>query len=452
MTALSALIALVAALSGLLVGYATGAIAGAEAPIAAEFALEAEPFLRGLVVGCILVGGFLGAIGAGPVAARLGQKPAMLLVAALFVLSGLGMSVAGSAWALILWRSIGGLAVGAATMVAPLYVGETAPAKWRGALITGFQLALTIGILAGYLVNLALAESGDWRLMLGLTALPGLVLLAGMLALPESPRWLALRGRLEAAHAVHARIHRRPWPEAEIAQLRATAGEGQARWAELLSPRLLPVMAIAAGLFAFTNLSGIDIILYYAPTIFAAVGFTGTLGPILATAGIGAVNVAATVVAMWLVDRAGRRPLLLGGLVPMAAAMAAMVPALALDGPLWHGVAVAALAVFIIAFALSLGPLPYVIMAEVFPARVRSLGMAAAAAMAWGVNALISVAFLPLSAAIGMPAVFAIFAAICALAFLFVLVLVPETRGRSLEQIEANLAAGRRVRELGDPA
>lgn len=452
MTGLSALIALVAALSGLLAGYATGVIAGAEAPIAAEFGLQDDPAMRGLVVGCILIGGFLGAIGAGPVAARLGQKPSLLLVALLFIVCGAGMAFAGSAWALILWRTGAGLAVGAATMVAPLYVGETAPAKWRGALITGFQLALTIGILLGYLVNLAFAEGGDWRLMLGLTAVPGAALLAGMLALPESPRWLALQGRDAAARDTFARIHRRPWPEAEVAQVRAAAGEGGARWAELLGPRVLPVMVIAAGLFLFTNLSGIDIILYYSPTIFAAVGFTGTLGPILATVGIGAVNVAATIVAMWLVDRAGRRPLLLGGLVPMAVAMAAMVPALASDDPVWHGIAVAALAVFIIAFAVSLGPLPYVVMAEVFPARVRSLGMAIAAAMAWGVNALISVAFLPLATIIGMSGVFAIFAAICVAAFLFVYFLVPETRGRSLEQIEANLAAGKRVRDLGDPA
>lgn len=449
MTLLAGLIALVAALSGLLVGYATGGIAGAEGLIAREFGLTDDPAMRGLVVGCILVGGFVGAIGSGPVAARLGQKPTMLIVALLFVLCGGGMALSESAWQLILWRTGAGLAVGAATMVAPLYVGETAPAKWRGGLITGFQLALTIGILLGYLVNAAFAEQGDWRLMLGLTALPGALLLAGMLRLPESPRWLMLNGQAEKGREVYRRIHQGDWAEGDIAQLLG-GDRSRARWAELLAPRILPVMVIAAGLFLFTNLSGIDIILYYAPTIFGAVGFTGTMGPILATVGLGAVNVLATIAAMWLVDRAGRRPLLLGGLVPMMVAMALMVPALAYDDPFWHGVAVAALVLFIIAFAVSLGPLPYVIMAEVFPARVRSLGMGAAAAMAWGVNALISLAFLPLAAVIGMSGVFVLFALVCAVALAFVFFLVPETRGRSLEQIEANLAAGKPTRRLGD--
>ncbi|MFC3225707.1 sugar porter family MFS transporter [Marinibaculum pumilum] len=449
MSLLSGLIALVAALSGLVVGYATGVIAGAEDPIATEFGLQQAPFLRGLVVGCILIGGFVGAIASGPLSSRIGQKPTLIATGLLFLACGLGMAVSDAAWQLILWRSGAGLAIGAATMVAPLYVGETAPAKWRGALITGFQLALTIGILLGYLANIAFADSGDWRMMLGLTALPGALLALGMLPLPESPRWLVLKGREVPARAVFHRIHGSHWADEEVAQILATRGS-TARWAELLGPRVLPVMVIAAGLFAFTNLSGIDVILYYSPTIFETVGFSGTMGPILATAGIGAVNVAATVLAMWLVDRAGRRPLLLGGLVPMTLAMALMVPALASDDPVWHGVAVAALAVFIIAFAISLGPLPYVVMAEVFPARVRSLGMGIAAAMAWGVNAIVSVAFLPLAAAIGMSGVFALFAAICAIAFVFVWVLVPETRGRSLEEIEANLAAGKPVRRLGD--
>ncbi|MEQ8347098.1 MAG: sugar porter family MFS transporter [Sneathiellaceae bacterium] len=449
MSLLSGLIALVAALSGLVVGYATGVIAGAEGPIAAEFGLDGSPFLRGLVVGCILIGGFLGAIASGPLAGRFGQKPAMLATGALFLACGLGMAFSDAAWQLILWRTGAGLAIGSATMVAPLYVGETAPPKWRGALITGFQLALTAGILCGYLVNIAFADAGNWRLMLGLTALPGAILLLGMLPLPESPRWLLQHGREDAARTVFRRIHRSDWPADEVARAIASRGT-KARWADLFAPRILPVLVIAVGLFVFTNLSGIDIILYYAPTIFAEVGFSGTLGPILATAGIGAVNVAATVLAMWLVDRAGRRPLLIGGLVPMTLAMAVMVPALAFAGPVWHGIAVAALAVFIIAFAISLGPLPYVIMAEVFPIRVRSLGMGIAAAMAWGVNAIVSLAFLPLAAWIGMPGVFAIFALVCLVALLFVWRLVPETRGRSLEEIEANLAAGRPVRHLGD--
>lgn len=449
MTLLSSLVALVAALSGLLVGYATGVIAGAEAPLTQEFGLQDQNVLRGLLVGCILIGGFFGAIFAGAIVKHIGPRRMLILVGVVFTLSSFGMAYSEHAWPFIAWRTIAGFAVGASTMVAPLYVGETAPPSWRGALITGFQLALTVGILAGYLANLAFAESGNWRLMLGLMALPSLVLVVGMLPLTESPRWLLLRGRQEAAQRVFRRIAGFDWPPQEMAQVLASE-QLEGDWRDLLRPRFRPVLLVAVLLFVFTNLSGIDVILYYAPVIFAEVGFDGALGPILATVGIGTTNVMATIAAMWMVDRYGRRPLLIGGLIPMAIAMAMMVPSLLFEGAGWNAMALVALGLFIVSFAISLGPLPYVIMAEIFPVQTRGVGMGLAAAAAWAVNALVSVSFLSLAAAFGMPSVFALFALICVIALFFVVSYVPETRGRSLEEIEANLIAGRPVRQLGE--
>jgi MFS transporter, SP family, galactose:H+ symporter len=210
------------------------------------------------------------------------------------------------------------------------------------------------------------------------------------------------------------------------------------------------VLIVAAGLFLFTNLSGIDAILYYAPVIFREVGIGGDAGPILATAGLGAINVGATVLAMWLVDRTGRRPLLLWGLAGMTISLVVLSASLSVKELPGVGiVAVACLGSFIVAFAVSLGPLPYVLMSELFPASVRPLGMALAAATAWGTNAVVSLSFLPLLGAVGVAGAFFVFAGVCAVAYVFVHRLAPETKGRSLEQIERNLLAGRKTSDLG---
>jgi MFS family permease len=213
------------------------------------------------------------------------------------------------------------------------------------------------------------------------------------------------------------------------------------------------VLILAAGLFAFANLSGIDAILYYAPVIFAEVGIGGTLGPILATTGIGTVNVLATIVAMGLIDRLGRRPLLIGGLVPMAGSLIVLALALLLgQAAHWADmVAVCCLGVFVMAFAVSLGPLPYVLMSEIFPLALRGPGMGIASATAWGVNVVVSLTFPILVEWFGIAWVFGFYGLVSVAALVFVLALVPETRGRTLELIEMNLARGRRVRDLGLP-
>jgi SP family galactose:H+ symporter-like MFS transporter len=446
-TKLAALLATVAAISGFLIGYDTAVIAGALEFIADEFRLG--DLAKGAIVTAILVGGLVGAVGGGPVARRLGQRPTLMITAAIFAVCALGSACAFGPWDLGAWRFGLGLAVGAATMVAPLYVAETAPSRWRGALVSAFQLAITSGILVSYLVGLAFTGAGDWRMMLGLGAVPALLLLAGLLFLPESPRWLVLAGREADARTAWQKLSNELWPEGDIALIRRAADAPHARFRDLFAPRLRPALIVAAGLFVFTNLSGIDAILYFAPVIFRDVGVGGEMGPILATVGLGTINVAATVLAIWLVDRVGRRPLLLWGLAPMATSLAVMSLALSLDssGDIGGTATVVCLCIFIVAFAVSLGPLPYVLMSELFPAAVRPLGMAVAAATAWGVNAAVSLSFLPLASAIGVSGAFFVFAGVCLIAFVFVQRLVPETKGRSLEEIERSLLGGRQIRE-----
>ena len=442
---LAALLAAIAAISGFLIGYDTAVIAGALEFIAKDFAVG--DVAQGAIVTAILVGGLVGAVGGGPAARRLGQRPTLMITAGIFAICALGSARATGPWDLGAWRFGLGLAVGAATMVAPLYVAETAPTRWRGALVSAFQLAITSGILVSYLVGLAFTDAGDWRMMLVLGAVPAVLLLAGLFFLPESPRWLVLAGREAEARKAWNQLSNQPWHEEDIAVIRRAAAEPHARFRDLFAPRLRAALIITAGLFVFTNLSGIDAILYYAPVIFRDVGVGGEMGPILATAGLGAINVAATVLAMWLVDRIGRRRLLLWGLAPMAISLLVMSFTLSLASQRDIGgiAAVACLAIFIVAFAVSLGPLPYVLMSELFPTAVRPLGMAVAAATAWGVNAVVSISFLPLATAIGVSGAFIVFGGVCAIAFLFVQRLVPETKGRSLEQIERSLLAGRRT-------
>lgn len=429
----------VAGLAGLLFGYQTAVVAGALEFIAREFGLGIGP--QQVVVASILAGAFLGASLSGQAADRFGQRPTLIATALVFVVGALGCAQAGSFLTLVSFRALLGLAVGSASAIAPLYVSETAPPQWRGALVSMVQLAVTVGILVSYLVSYAFTAAGNWRAMLALGAVPAAGLLLGMLALPESPRWLILKGKREAALRAFARLGLPVEEGGESAEPTGTLGE-------LLSPAIRPVVAVAAGLFLFQNLSGIDGILYYAPELFKQVGFDGQEAAILATAGVGTINVLATVVAMVLVDRLGRRPLLIGGLVVMVASLAVFALMLGRNS-IVPGVAVGCLAVYVAAFALSLGPLPYVMMAELFPLNVRSLGMSVASATSWGTNIVVSLTFLSLLKLLGSSNLFWVYCAICAVALVFSLWMVPETRGCTLEEIEANLRAGKPPRRLG---
>jgi MFS transporter, SP family, galactose:H+ symporter len=441
------LVGLVGSMSGLLIGYCTAVIAPALAFITRDFGLG--PFLQGVAVSSVLLGGFVGALLAGALIPRAGERRTLFFTAVLFIVGSVGSAYADSFVPWLVWRTVCGLGVGAATMVGPLYVSETAPTRMRGALVSTVQLMITTGILISYLTGAAWTPAKDWQSMLLVGAAPGLLLLVVLLAVPESPRWYLLHGRKEDAERAHLRLtggHGEPLPELEPVAAKL-------RWQDLFAGRNLMVLVLATGLFAFANLSGIDAILYYAPTIFAEVGFGGTYGPILATVGIGTVNVIATIVAMALIDRLGRRPLLIGGLVPMAVSLLILAVALKVgQGAEWSNTAaVGCLGVFVLAFGVSLGPLPYVLMSELFPLALRGAGMGIASAAAWGVNVLVSLTFPVLVEAFGMALVFGFYGLISIAALAFVLALVPETRGRSLELIEANLAAGRAVRDLGMP-
>jgi MFS transporter, SP family, galactose:H+ symporter len=431
-------------MSGSLFGYNVAVVAGALGFLAHDYALT--PFDQQVLVTSILVGAFAGAMGSGEVAARWGQRRTLLLASAMFLVVPPLIALTGDAWQIGALRAVLGLAVGTVSMVAPLYVAECVAAERRGALVSLFQLGVTAGILGAYLIDYAFTASGDWRVMFACGAAPSLVLAAVLATLPESPRWLALRGKMDAARAVLVRLQ---GARANVAELREPDDE-PGRWSDLFSPLVRGVLAMAAGLFLFQNLAGIDGILYYAPAIFLSVGIKAETGAILATVGLGAVNLGATVVALLIVDRIGRRPLLIGGCLVMSASL--LTVGLTLGGSSDDAaLTLAGLTAYILAFAISLGPLPYVLMSEVFPLSVRARGMSLAAATSWVLNIVVAMTFLVMLDGLGAGPTFLFYAGVCAVALVFSWAMVPETRGRSLAEIERSLHMGRRLRDLGKP-
>jgi len=433
---------LVSAMSGALFGYNVAVVAGALVFVADLYNLSTVD--QEIVTASILVGAFFGAVTSGEIAARLGERRTLLAACAIFLVTPPLLAFADGPWIIIGLRAVIGLAIGAVSMLAPLYVAECAPAERRGALVSLFQLGVTGGILAAYLIDYAFTASGDWRAMFAFGAVPSLVLGAALLTLPESPHWLALKGRDAEARAALTRLQ---GGDADLADLELEQEE-QGGWGELFGPMVRGVLIMASGLFLFQNLSGIDGILYYAPEIFLSVGFEQQTGAILATIGLGAVNLLATIGAMLVVDRLGRRPLLIFGCLGAALSLLAVGLTVGAGGN-DSIVTVVGLACFIVAFAVSLGPLPYVLMSEVFPLRVRARGMSLAAGTSWLLNVVVAMTFLLLLDGLGAGPTFLVYAGICATALVFAWFTVPETRGRSLDEIERNLKAGRRLRDLG---
>ena len=433
----------IAALGGLLFGYDTGVISSALLFIRKDFELSTTG--ESVVAAIVLLGAMLGAAVAGDVSDRLGRRWVIFATALLFIAGSLACALAPEAGALMAGRFVVGVAIGVASMLTPLYLAEVSPTASRGAVTSLNQLCITLGILVSYLVGYAFS-GGGWRWMLGLGAIPGAVLALGMLTLPESPRWLAGKGRMDEARAAVRRLRGQADIENEVQQLRTDLqreGRKTAPWSALLAPGLRPALIVGAGLAAFQQITGINTVIYFAPQIFQAAGFSSASGAILATAGVGAVNVALTLVSIWLVDRAGRRPLLIVGQIGMAVCLIALAAAFLYGGAAW--ITVAALAAYVGFFAIGLGPIFWVLIAEIFPLKVRARAMSVATIANWGFNLVVTISFLELVATLGRPGAFALYAALTVAGLMFTLRFVPETKGRSLEQIEADLSQAARA-------
>ena len=439
------------ALGGLLFGYDTGVISGAILFIKQDF--HTSPFIQGAIVASLLLGAMVGAATAGRLADRLGRRRLILIAAVTFTIGALGSALAPSAGFLIGARFVLGLAVGAAALVVPLYLSELAPTEIRGAIASLNQLMITVGILAAYIVNAVLASSEAWRVMLGFAAVPSLVLLFGMLRMPETPRFLVREGEEDDAREVLGAVRDDGSVRGELEEIVEVEQreEGEARLRDLREKWLRPALIVAIGLAVFQQLIGINTIIYYAPTVLTKVGYSDA-SAIYANLVIGVLNVAMTIVAIRLIDRVGRKPMLIAGLVGMVTSLAVLgLSSLLMAEPKAPGdpaaiVTLACLAGFIVSFAATWGPVVWVMLPEVLPLNVRGTAMGVATFLHWGANFAVAQTFPVLLAAFGAGAVFLGYAGIGLAALAFVVLLVSETKGRSLEEIEADLQG-----ERGEP-
>jgi len=337
-------------------------------------------------------------------------------------------------------RVIIGLAVGSASMVVPLYIGEVVPPRVRGGLVSLNQLAITSGILVSYLIDYGLSGTGNWRLMFGLAAIPAVLLFAGMLFQHESPHWLIRQDRIDEARTVLKRVRNEDDIEAEISDVQQVSRK-EAGTRELLSPSVRPLLLVGVLLAVFQQITGINTVIYYAPSLLQGAGF-GNSAALLANVVNGAVNVGMTIVAVWLLDRVGRRPLLLSGTAGMAVGMA--ITALSfLGGSTLHGglaiVAVLGLLIYTGSFAIGLGPVFWLLIAEIYPLRIRGAAMSVATMANWGANFVVTISFLTLLNAIDGAGVFFLFGFLTLMALAYFWRKVPETKGRSLQEIEQQL-------------
>ena len=432
-------VAVAAAMGGFLFGYDISIISGALIFLKSEFNLDASQ--QGFAVSSAALGCIAGPLIAAMLSERWGRRGTLAVSAALLLAASLGTAVPRDMTTFNAFRILGGVGVGLASVVSPMYIAEMAPARLRGRLVSVNQLAIVIGLFAAIVISYALSFRGDWRWMFGSECLPALMWLVVLMALPESPRWLVEKGRETEALALLTKSEGPVHSRMALAEIEHSLAEETGGWAELFQSGTRTALFVAIMLAIFQQMTGVSILLVYAPTIFESAGFKIPSDAIWQAIPLNVWNIMCTALAFWLVDRWGRRPLLLAG-------TAAMTVGLVLMGLCFHyqwtGYLVVITMFFCVgAYVSSLAPLAWLIMAEIFPTRVRGRAMAVAGVVLWLAFFEASRQFPPLcryfESAYGSPAgVFWLFSIVCLLAFVFCWRMVPETKGRTLEAIAAS--------------
>ena len=428
----------VGALGGLLFGFDTAVISGTTHALTQTYHLS--PGQLGLTVSVALWGTVVGALFSGVPGQRCGGRATLQVLALFYVLSALGCGLAWNWPVLLSARFLGGLAIGGSSVLGPVYIAEIAPAEWRGRLVGFFQINVVIGILLAYASNYGIARldlgAREWRWELGVAGIPAALFLALLLAIPNSPRWLATQARMEEALRALQQIGA-PNPQGELDQIvRSLHLERAAKAEPLFSAKYRKPIFLAVTIGMFNQLSGINAILYYLNDIFAAAGF-GKMSADLQAVAIGAMNLAATLFAMTLIDRVGRKRLLLAGAVGTFACLSGV--SLIFLTHQHRQALVWLLVAYIAFFAVSQGAVIWVYISEIFPTRVRAKGQSLGSGSHWVMNAIISAVF-PLLATSSGAYPFVFFAAMMAVQFFVVLFLYPETKGISLEAMQQRLA------------
>ncbi len=429
--------ALTGALGGLLFGFDTAVIAGATHSLQLHYALTEGQ--KGFTVAIALYGTVLGAMFSGPLGQRIGSRSALRIMGILYIISAAGCAFAGPWWAFLAFRFLGGLGIGGSSVLGPVYIAELAPAKWRGRLVGMFQINIVIGILLAYLSNAIITHFAfgpiEWRVQLGVAVIPALFFMLLLLSVPQSSRWLVTQNRLDEAQVILARMGS-PDSQAEVdSMVAAMRAEGGAEQHSLFSSRykLLIFLAISIGLF--NQLSGINAILYYLNDIFASAGFSSVSSAYQAVM-IGAANLVATLLGVSIIDKLGRKTLLLIGAVGTGLSLAGVAYVFTINQH--FKLLLPLLISFIVSFAFSQGAVIWVYLSEVFPTSIRAKGQGLGSSSHWIANAVIANLF-PLIAVYSKALPFWFFAAMMAVQFVVVLLVYPETKGQTLEGMSQHL-------------
>jgi len=439
------LVCMVAALGGLLFGYDTGVINGAIGPLKAHFVLDAN--WEGWATGCALVGCAIGAAVAGVLSDWLGRKKVLFFSAILFFISAVGTALPKNITTFIIFRIIGGLGVGAASMTSPMYIAEISPARIRGRMVSVNQFAIVTGFLVVYFVNYFIALQGDqmwnqesgWRWMFGSEALPALLLLVLLFFVPESPRWLTKQNRSDEALEILTRVDGAEYAKTELLEIKDAIAHESGSLKQLLQPGMKIVLVIGIVLAVLQQVTGINVFLYFGTEIFKKMG-SETNAALLQTVVVGTVNLTFTIIAIWMVDRLGRKPLMMIGSVGMGLSLLGMgLAAYCQKTDLWVLLFILG---YIACFALSVGPVTWVILSEIFPTRIRGRAMAIATVCLWVANYVVSQTFPMMEENNWLLAKFHhafpfwLYGIFCVVLVTFVWRFVPETKGKTLEEIE----------------
>lgn len=431
---------IVAALGGLLFGYDTAVVAGAIGFIEEKYKLSAA--MTGWAASCALIGCMIGAMIAGGLSDKLGRRKVLMISAWAFAISSVGIMIPLELNSFIIFRMIGGVGIGIASILSPMYISEIAPASIRGRLISIYQLGIVIGILLIYFVNAAIAGMHDhqwnvdmgWRWMFGSGLLPSIFFILLLLRAPESPRWLAAQNKWDAANDILKKVNGEEKAQEEASAIRASLSEKQGSFGELLKPGLRTALIIGVVLSILSQVTGINVIMYYAPEIFKATG-DGASSALMQTVLVGGINVLMTLVAIRYVDQLGRKKLLLIGAAGMAVCLGLVGMAFYQQATTGYLV-LAGILLYISFFAISLGPLTFVVVAEIFPNHIRGRAMGVAIFFLWLSVYIVSQTFPMLLEAIGTAYTFSIYMVMSVIAFFFIWKMVPETKEKTLEEIQ----------------
>ena len=448
-TAYVIFMAAVAAIGGILFGYDTAVISGTTDIVRNQFSLSASG--EGWYVGCALIGSIIGVLCAGSLSDYIGRKITMLISAAFFSISAIGCAVCGSFDALVAFRIIGGVGIGIVSIVSPIYISEVSPAKIRGTLVSLYQLAVTAGFLLAYLANWAIdagidpsaaADAGlwsrmfnaeAWRGMLGSETLPALLFLFIIFFIPESPKWLIIKGKPSEATAVLSRIlGSEDEINAEVETTCSSSGEDKGSWSDLLKPGILVAVLAGCAIAILGQFMGVNAVLYYGPKIFSEAGFDN---PMFSTVLVGLVNFATTILAVFIIDKVGRKQLIYWGVSGMIICLMAIGTYFATGGALGNGFMLAFFLAYVFCCAISISAIVFVLLSEMYPNSIRGRAMSLAGFMLWVGTYLVG-QLTPVLLEWSQAGTFFIFAVMCVPYMLIMWKVIPETTGKTLEEIE----------------